>query len=37
METKTSKLQDTAVQNDIVLQRVFKLPVSKVWQGPDVR
>jgi uncharacterized protein YndB with AHSA1/START domain len=36
METKTNTRQDTAVQNDIVIQRVFKLPVSKVWQALTV-
>jgi uncharacterized protein YndB with AHSA1/START domain len=36
METKTNARQDTAVQNDIVIQRVFKLPVSKVWQALTV-
>jgi len=33
MEAKTKKPQDTAVQNDIVIQRVFNLPVSKVWKA----
>jgi len=33
METKTNRPQDTAVQNDIVIQRVFKLPASKVWKA----
>lgn len=33
METKTKRPQDTGVQNDIVIHRVFKLPASKVWQA----
>ena len=33
METKTKRRDDTAVQNDIVILRVFKLPVSKVWKS----
>ena len=33
METKTKKRDHTAVQNDIVILRVFKLPVSKVWKA----
>ena len=33
METKTKTGQDTAVQNDIVIHRVFKIPASKVWQA----
>ena len=36
METKTKRQQDTAVQNGIVIQRVFELPVSKVWQALTV-
>jgi uncharacterized protein YndB with AHSA1/START domain len=35
MKTKT-KRQDIAVENDIVIQRVFKLPISKVWQALTV-
>lgn len=33
METKTRKPQNTAIENDIVIQRVFRLPISKVWQA----
>ena len=37
METKTQSrydaTQQTALQNDIVINRVFDLPVSKVWQA----
>jgi uncharacterized protein YndB with AHSA1/START domain len=38
METKTQakqvvKQQDAALQNEIVINRVFDLPVSKVWQA----
>jgi len=38
METKTKNKYDagqqgTAVQNEVVIQRVFSLPVSKVWQA----
>ena len=36
METKTNTRQDTAMQNDIVIQRVFKLPAGKVWQALTV-
>ena len=41
METKTKSRQDskqknTAVQNDIVIHRVFDLPASKVWQALTV-
>jgi uncharacterized protein YndB with AHSA1/START domain len=36
METKTRTMQDPAVQNVIVIHRVFKLPVSKVWQALTV-
>jgi len=36
METKTKTGQDTAVQNDIVIHRVFKIPASKVWQALTV-
>ena len=36
METKTKSGQDTAVQNDIVIHRVFNIPVSKVWQALTV-
>ena len=36
METKTKTRQNTAVQNDIVIHRNFKLPVSKVWQALTV-
>ena len=32
MET-TTKRRDTAVQDAIVIQRVFELPVSKVWKA----
>ena len=33
METKTRKRQDMNVQNVVAIHRVFKLPVSKVWQA----
>jgi len=38
METKTQTEQDvrqqgTALQNDIIIQRVFDLPISTVWQA----
>ena len=33
METKTNTRQETAVENDIVINRVFALPVSKVWRA----
>jgi len=38
METKTQSKQDVkqqepALQNDIVINRVFDLPISKVWQA----
>jgi uncharacterized protein YndB with AHSA1/START domain len=33
METKTKSRQDHAVENDIVIYRVFDLPVSKVWRA----
>ena len=36
METRTKTRQDPAVQNIIVIHRVFKLPVSKVWQALTV-
>jgi len=36
METKTKNRQDTAVEKDIVIQRVFKIPVNKVWQALTV-
>ena len=36
METKTKNRQDTSVENDIVIQRVFKIPVNKVWQALTV-
>jgi uncharacterized protein YndB with AHSA1/START domain len=36
METKTKTRQENAVQNDIVIHRVFALPVSKVWQALTV-
>ena len=36
METKRKNQQDTAVENDIVIQRVFKLPINKVWQALTV-
>jgi uncharacterized protein YndB with AHSA1/START domain len=36
MATKTKNRQDTAVENDIVIHRVFKLPISKVWQALTV-
>ena len=36
METKTKRRDDTVVQNDIVIHRVFKLPASKVWQALTV-
>ena len=36
METKTKTQYDPAVQNDIVIHRVFKLPASKVWQALTV-
>ena len=38
METQTKtrndvKQQDSALQNEIVIQRVFSLPITKVWQA----
>ena len=33
METKTNKRDDAAMQNNIVILRVFKLPASKVWKA----
>ncbi|MFC0773476.1 SRPBCC family protein [Terrimonas alba] len=36
METKTKSRQDSAVQNDLVIHRVFKLPAGKVWQALTV-
>lgn len=36
METKTKRMQDTDVQNDVVIHRVFRLPVDKVWQAITV-
>lgn len=33
MKTKTKRHEDTAVQNDILIHRVFSLPVNKVWQA----
>ena len=41
METKTKsredvKQKDSSLQNDIVIQRVFDLPASKVWQALTV-
>ncbi len=41
METKTKSREDvkqkgSSLQNDIVIQRVFDLPVSKVWQALTV-
>ena len=36
METKNKpgvKHEDTALHNDIVINRVFNLPISKVWQA----
>ncbi len=33
METKAKKPQNTAIENDIVINRVFGLPTSKVWQA----
>lgn len=36
METKTKTRQDTAVQNDIVIHRVFKLTANKLWQALTV-
>src|ERR1700741_2871228 len=36
MGTKTTRPQDTAVQNDIVIHRVFNLPAKKVWQALTV-
>ena len=36
METKTKTRQGPAVQNVIVIHRVFKLPANKVWQALTV-
>jgi uncharacterized protein YndB with AHSA1/START domain len=36
METKTKSRQDTAVHNDLVINRVFELPASKLWQALTV-
>ena len=36
METKTRKREDAAVQNDVVIHRVFTLPASKIWQALTV-
>jgi len=36
METTTRTRHDTAVQNDIVIHRVFTSPVSKVWKALTV-
>jgi uncharacterized protein YndB with AHSA1/START domain len=36
METKTKNRQDTAVQNNIVIQRVFDLPINTVWEALTV-
>jgi uncharacterized protein YndB with AHSA1/START domain len=36
MQTKSKTNQDTDVQHDIEIHRVFKLPVSKVWQALTV-
>ena len=36
METKTKKREDAAVQNDVVIHRVFTLPASKIWQALTV-
>ncbi len=36
METKTLRKQDATVQNDILIHRVIKLPVSKVWAALTV-
>src|SRR5689334_21711812 len=33
METKSNMRHDVAVENDIVINRVFDLPVSKVWRA----
>jgi len=36
MQTKSKTSHDTEVQNDVEIRRVFKLPVSKVWQALTV-
>jgi uncharacterized protein YndB with AHSA1/START domain len=36
METKTKTRQGSAVQNDIVIHRIFQLPASKLWQALTV-
>ena len=33
METKAKRPQNTTVQSEIFIHRVFKLPASKVWQA----
>jgi uncharacterized protein YndB with AHSA1/START domain len=33
MESRTKTKQDASLQNDIVIRRVFDLPVSKLWQA----
>jgi uncharacterized protein YndB with AHSA1/START domain len=33
METKTNMQHDHAVENDVVINRVFDLPVNKVWRA----
>ena len=36
METKAKKPQNTAIENDVEIHRVFSLPVYKVWQALTV-
>jgi len=36
MATKFKTGHDTDVQNDVVIHRVFRIPVSKVWQALTV-